>query len=95
MLAAGDIAEGPLLRRGVLEAWLLTGQSDGEIAANTGEQPDAVNWFEKLHFAARDRLDARDLLHKFAVGRVEPGDPPEQQVVAFMKRNAFLAVSML
>ncbi len=40
-----------------IEARILAGQSDDEIAAKTGCSPETVYWFEALHFCARDRLE--------------------------------------
>ena len=62
--------------RAEVEARLLAGQTDAEIAARCGLSPGAVGWFEAAVFHVRDRLAARD----WVVGRVigtsfPPGDP--------------------
>jgi hypothetical protein len=43
-------------KRAILEARLVTGESDAEIAAETGLPPALVRWYESLFFNVRDRL---------------------------------------
>jgi hypothetical protein len=53
---SGD--DGP--QRWEVQARLLSGQTEDEIAARSGLTPDTVRWFEALFFRVRDRLHARD-----------------------------------
>jgi hypothetical protein len=48
------------LSRDILEAWLLTGLSSDEIADEFAMDPSAIDYFEKLFFNVRDRLDCSD-----------------------------------
>jgi hypothetical protein len=48
------------LSRCILEAWLLTGLSSDEIAGEFAMDPSAIDYFEKLFFNVRDRLDCSD-----------------------------------
>lgn len=47
-----------------MEAWILTGQSDVEIANRIGTLPGTVRWYEALFFHVRDRLQARDWIYR-------------------------------
>jgi hypothetical protein len=48
--------------RFVVEARILAGQSDEEIASITGALPDTIYWYEALFFNVRDRLLAHDYI---------------------------------
>lgn len=48
---------------------MLAGQSDRQIAARCKVRPKLVGHFERLHFAVRHALKARDYLVKHALGR--------------------------
>jgi hypothetical protein len=67
-LAAQRLQEGGGLHRGEVEARLIAGQSDEEIASRTGWEPEVVSCFEQTFFNVRDRLGARDWLAYRAVG---------------------------
>ncbi|OWK37438.1 hypothetical protein [Fimbriiglobus ruber] len=56
-LQAADV---PPLLATVVEARILARQSFANIAARTGLDPVAVEWYEALFFHVTDRLDARD-----------------------------------
>lgn len=64
-----DLAEESTFRRAEVQARLLAGQSDRQIAARCGVRPKLVGHFERLHFAVRHALKARDYLVKHALGR--------------------------
>jgi hypothetical protein len=49
-------------QRGILEAWLLTGLSDEDIAAKTGQPASVIQMYEKLFFDVRDRLSYRSFV---------------------------------
>jgi hypothetical protein len=68
LLAAQRLHEGGGLVRGEVEARLIAGLSDDEIAARTGLGPEVVHSFEASFFCVRDRLGARDWLAYKAVG---------------------------
>ncbi len=47
-----------------LQSRLLAGQSDAEVAVHAATVAEAVDWYEKLFFNVRDRLGARDWVHR-------------------------------
>ena len=60
----------------LLEARILSRESDARIAERTGFLADAVAWYEMLFFNVRDRLDAHDWVVKTirdTAGRRRPG----------------------
>jgi hypothetical protein len=54
------IHHGEPRRRGEIEARLLAGQSDEEIAGRVGVEPQVVEAYESLFFNVRDRLESSD-----------------------------------
>lgn len=54
--------------RALIEARILAGQSDEEIAKKSGTLAGAVRLFERLYFNVRDRLDARDWILRCILG---------------------------
>jgi len=64
-----DFAEENTFRGAEVRARLLAGQSDRQIAARCKVRPKLVGHFERLHFAVRHALKARDYLVKHALGR--------------------------
>ena len=50
--------------RAILEARILTGQSDAEIVARMLLAAEAVEWYEALFFCVRDRLQCSDWIKK-------------------------------
>lgn len=54
--------------RSILEARLLAGQSSVEIAYAFGTFPTSIDWYEKMFFDVRDRLDRRDYIIKVILG---------------------------
>jgi hypothetical protein len=73
--ARGLWSDGGLLRAEV-EARILAGQTDVEIAIEYGLVPEAVRWFEAAFFCVRDRLRARDWITGRVIGRhFPPADP--------------------
>lgn len=64
--------------RKILEARLLAGCSDEDIAKEYATLPAAIDWYEKLFFNVRDRLESHDWIVKTILGdplgRVAAGD---------------------
>lgn len=60
------ISDGPL--RFEVQARILAGQTDDEIAARCRLTPSAVHWFEAVFFNVRDRLHARDWIVARVIG---------------------------
>lgn len=67
--ATVDFAEEHTLRRAEVQARLLAGQTDRQIAARCKIRPKLVGCFEQLHFAVRHCLRATDYLMIRAIGR--------------------------
>ena len=70
--AAHELAQQADPRRWQVEARLVGGQSDAEIAAICGLTPDVISWFEGLHFCVRQSLRAWGyiLMHCVGPGRL-------------------------
>jgi hypothetical protein len=77
--------EAYLLRRGLprqrweIEARLLAGQSDDEIAGRLGVEAEVVLAYEKIYFDVRDKLESTDWIRFNAIGPglyqgFDPGD---------------------
>ena len=66
--AAHELAQLADPRRWQIEARLVGGQSDAEIAAICGLTPDVISWFEALHFSVRRSLRAWAYILKHCVG---------------------------
>lgn len=54
--------------RSILEARILTGASDEDIAETLGTLPETVDWYEQLFFNVRDRIDKQDWIVKTVIG---------------------------
>lgn len=54
--------------RQVLEARLLTRETPEEIAIRFATTPEAIDYYEKLFFDVRDRLECGDWIHRIVVG---------------------------
>ena len=67
------LRDGPARRRWELEARLLAGQADDEIAGRLGVEPGAVHAYERLFFDVRDWLECTDWIAFHAIGP-EPRD---------------------
>jgi len=69
---AHELAQRADPRRWQIEARLVGGQSDAEIAAICGLTPDVILWFEALHFNVRQSLRAWAyiLMHCVGPGRL-------------------------
>jgi hypothetical protein len=59
-----------LKQRAILEAHILTGETDAQIAQRTGMLPKAVECFEALFFNVRDRLSAQIWIVKTIRGTI-------------------------
>jgi hypothetical protein len=57
--------DGPLLWE--VQARVLAGQTDAEVAAACGLTPGAVGYFETLFFSVRDKLGAPDWVDRMAI----------------------------
>ena len=55
-------------RRQILEARLLTSESFDEIAVRFAVEPPVVDYFEKLFFNIRDRMENSDWIRKVVLG---------------------------
>lgn len=51
----------------VLEARLLSGASNADIAYECATSPDVVRWYEKLFYNVRDRLDRLDYIRNIVI----------------------------
>ncbi len=60
--------------RAILEARILTRETDSEIAKRLGILPAAVDWYEGLFFTVRDRLDCAGWIDKTVSSMAGP--PP-------------------
>ncbi len=50
--------------RAIVEARILTGESDAEISKKLGILPETVDWYENLFFCVRDRLGCSSWIRK-------------------------------
>lgn len=66
--AAMALWAGDTLRRAEVEARLLAGQADADVAARTGLSAEAVGWYEAAYFEVRAHLNARDWVVTRAIG---------------------------
>jgi len=57
--------------RAILQAYILTGLSDGEIAERISTIESAVRWYASLFFDVRDRLRSKAYVVKVIIGRPE------------------------
>jgi hypothetical protein len=80
---ACQLRRGPPRRRRELEARILAGQTDSDVAARMGLKADAVAAFEAAFFSVRDGLDASDWIHFFVIGPRAFGgfDPADEETV--------------
>ena len=74
-------------RRQILEARLLTGESDEEIARRFDIAPDAVNCYEKLFFNVRDRLHCSDWIYLTTLRRPAAGAANENGALTDEERG--------
>jgi hypothetical protein len=66
--AAQDLAAADTSVRWEVQARILAGQTDDEIATRCGLAPAAVRWFEALFFRVRDRLRGTDWIASQVMG---------------------------
>jgi hypothetical protein len=66
--AAHEIAQQDDVRRWQLEARILAGQTDAEIANRLGLAADTIAWYERLYFSVRDSLHAGDYVANQVIG---------------------------
>jgi len=79
-LAALAVYQGPRQQRDMLDAWLLSGETDAPIGQRLGIEPAVVGDYEQIFYAVRDRLVARDWIIFVACGW--PVDPREPRTLA-------------
>jgi hypothetical protein len=57
--------------RWLIQARILSGEDNEAIASRMSMLPSAVDWYEKIFFNVRDRLDATDYIVKQVIGKPE------------------------
>lgn len=57
--------------RWLLQARILSGENDEQVARRMSTLPSAVKWYERIFFNVRDRLDASDYITKQVIGKME------------------------
>jgi hypothetical protein len=75
-------------RRQILEARLLTGESDEEIARHFGTTAEVVESYEKLFFNVRDRLQCSDWIHLTTLRRPAAGAANENGALSDEERGS-------
>jgi hypothetical protein len=65
--------------RWLLQARILSGEGDKKIASRMSTLPSAVDWYEKIFFNVRDRLEAEDYIAKHAIGKLEDRGPSARE----------------
>ena len=68
----------------LVEAWILSGETDAPIGQRLGIEPAVVGDYEQIFYAVRDRLHARDWIILGAIGW--PIDPRESHTLASVIR---------
>lgn len=63
--------------KAILEAWLLTGLNDDEIASRTGLSAPLICWYERLYFHCRDRLSCQSYVNHFLTNEFAITPKPE------------------
>jgi len=79
------------LNRHILEARLLSGQTDDEIANSCSISPEAISLYERLFYNVRDRLDKIDYIVANALGQVFQGGLGDYNPTLLMKYFAYFA----
>lgn len=64
-MVAADESTGAI--SGVVEARLLAGQSNEDIALRVNMPPAGVEWYERIYYNVRDRLQATDYIHQIVL----------------------------
>jgi hypothetical protein len=76
-------------RRTELEACILCGQNDQELALRFGLRPEVIHWYEAAFFHVRDRLGARDWVLSQVI-RHDPNRPfPKEDDDTLLKYLAY------
>ncbi|MEQ8667537.1 MAG: hypothetical protein RIC12_00095 [Pirellulales bacterium] len=79
--AAQSIHHHEHARRSLLEAWILSGSDDAQIASESEASPEVIEAYEQLFFNVRDRLGASDFI-LWAIRHVHGTAPhPRAEVV--------------
>jgi hypothetical protein len=73
--------------RALLEARLLTREDDEEIANRFSMLPEAVDWYEKLFYNVRDRLENRDWIVKTILGSPQQRSPNRENSITHYQRD--------
>lgn len=74
-----------------IQARILAGQSDDEIAARCGVSAGAVGWYEKLFYETRGSLQAHDWIVIRAIGPVFPRADPVPDLGAVWRSSGYHA----
>lgn len=75
---ARELFRGDVVRRWEVEARLLSGQSDNEIASRLRIAPHEVDLYERLFFDVRESLRAHDWIFGKAIGWPRPGQSDQE-----------------
>lgn len=73
-----------------IEARLLCGQSDEQIAKRIDTLPSAIGWYEALYYNVRDRLQSRDWVFRIIDGPEGSRNIDEQDFSGCIKRAAYI-----
>jgi len=88
-LAALAVYQGPRQQRDMLDAWLLSGETDAPIGHRLGIEPAVVGDYEQIFYAVRDRRRAADWIILCAIGW--PIDPDgHRDIASVLKLLAYL-----
>jgi hypothetical protein len=74
-------------RRLILEARLLTSESFAQIAERFATEPSAIDYYEKLFFNVRDRLQSSDWIAKVIRGQPDERDTNPHGVMTAAQRG--------
>jgi hypothetical protein len=79
----------PSFRRWELEAWLLTREPLGQVAARCGLSPEAVEAYHAVFFDVRDCLDAAAYILNVVIGPKRHSGLTEADVDVLLKMRAY------
>lgn len=77
--------------RWLLQAHILTGSNNEKIARKLATLPSAVDWYEKIFFHVRDRLEADHYIVKQVIGKFEDrtASAREGKLTAFQEQMSY------
>ncbi len=82
--AARELSRAPLWQQALRQAWLLTGTSIEEVAKQMQEALEAVDWYERLFYEVRDRLNSISAIAGAVIG---PQPPSGRMRAAWLLRR--------